>query len=300
MKSKTIVGFAVVAGLVTFGLSVTNGAGPTTQPVFGGYVLDFTTAVDPALQAKVESIDLGLREKYAIGAELTNVGLLDLARGPRLAMIHPDHEEYGASVPKIAILLAYFEAHPEAAGGLDPAVRHELGLMIKRSSNELASKYSHELGLANITLLLTDKYHFYDSAHGGGIWMGKHYGKDAERHGSPVGDNSHAVTVRQLLRYYLMLEQGKLVSPQASKTMREIFASGDIPHDENKFVKGLKGSDVSEILRKSGTWEDWLHDSAIISGPGRHYILVGVTRHPKGDEYLEDLAREVDEVMRKP
>jgi beta-lactamase class A len=83
--------------------------------------------------------------------------------------------------------------------------------------------------------------------------------------------------------------------------MRDIFASPDIPHDENKFAKGLKDrADLTEILRKSGTWENWLHDTAIITGPGRHYILVGVTRHPKGDEYLEDLAREVDAVMRTP
>src|SRR4051812_9304556 len=59
MKSQTIVGFALVAGLVTFGLSVAAGAEPTTQPVFGSYVLDFTTPVDPALQSKFEAIDLG-------------------------------------------------------------------------------------------------------------------------------------------------------------------------------------------------------------------------------------------------
>jgi beta-lactamase class A len=60
----------------------------------------------------------------------------------------------------------------------------------------------------------------YDTNHGGG-----------ERIGDPLSDNLHAVTVRQLLRYFLLLEQGKLVSPEASKTMREIFASPDIPHD---------------------------------------------------------------------
>jgi len=39
-------------------------------------------------------------------------GLLDL-KTLRLAMIHPDREEYAASVPKIGILLAYFQLHPE-------------------------------------------------------------------------------------------------------------------------------------------------------------------------------------------
>ena len=53
--------------------------------------------------------------------------------------------------------------------------------MAKNSSNEMASKYSHELGLKNIQKVLTEKYGFYDAKHGGGIWVGKHYGKGTER-----------------------------------------------------------------------------------------------------------------------
>jgi beta-lactamase class A len=170
--------------------------------------------------------------------------------------------------------------------------------MIKISSNEMASKYSHELGLKNIQHVL-DEYHFYDKDHGGGIWVGKHYGKDAERYPSPVGDNSHAATVRQLLRYYLLLEQGKLVSPAASKVMREIFESPDIEHQDNKFVKGLKGREGLRIIRKSGTWENWLHDTVVVTGGGRHYVLVALTEHPKGDEYLEALAPAVDDLVTK-
>jgi beta-lactamase class A len=78
--------------------------------------------------------------------------------------------------------------------------------------------------------------------------------------------------------------------------MRAIFLSPNIPHDDHKFVKALEGRGLT-ILRKWGSWEDWLHDSAIIEGPGRHYILVALTHHPQGDAYLEDLAREVDDVM---
>jgi hypothetical protein len=93
-----------------------------------------------------------------------------------------------------------------------------------------------------------------------------------------------------------MLEQGKLVSPAASRTMREIFASPDIPHDDIKFFKGLSGRDV-QIIRKWGSWEDWLHDTAVVTGGGRHYILVALTKHPKGDEYLVELAQQVDDLM---
>lgn len=261
---------------------------------FRTYTLDYHTPVDPALQAQLETIDSGLRARYGMTTNQTAVGLLDL-RTLRLAMLRPDHEEYAASVPKIGILLAWFQLNPGAVTNMDSTTRHELGLMIKASSNEMASKFSHQLGLKQIREVL-DSYHFYDAKHGGGIWVGKHYGQDSERTGSPVGDNSHAATVRQLLRYYLLLEQGKLVSPSASKVMREIFASPDIRPANIKFVKALAGRDV-RILRKSGTWEDWLHDTAVISGPDRCYILVALTHHPRGDDYLVDLARAVDDLM---
>jgi len=211
-------------------------------------------------------------------------------------MIHPDAEQYGASVPKIGILLAYFQFHPEAATNLNAQTRHELGLMIKASDNEMAAKFSKQIGLKQIQAVL-DSYHFYEASHGGGIWIGKHYGKGGERYGDPIADHSHAVTVRQLLRFFLMLEQGKLVSPAASKAMIEIFASPDIPHDPNKFVKGLSGRDV-QLIRKSGSWEDWLHDSAVVTGDGRRYVLVALTKNPRGDEYLSALARAVDDFVR--
>src|ERR1039457_3136004 len=265
-----------------------------TNNSFVNYTLDYDALINPSLQVRLEKIDADLRGKYGMTTEQTAVGLLDL-NTLRLAMIHPDREEYAASIPKIGILLAYFQLHPEAATNLSAQTRHELGLMAKASNNEMAAKFSREMGLKQIQAVL-NSYHFYDTNHGGGIWVGKHYGQGDERYGDPIGDNSHAATVRQLLRYFLMLERGKLVSPAASKTMREIFASPDIPHDDIKFVKGLEGRDV-QIIRKWGSWEDWFHDTAVVTGGGRHYILVGLTKHPKGDEYLVDRAKAVDDLM---
>ncbi|HSP34547.1 MAG TPA: serine hydrolase [Thermoanaerobaculia bacterium] len=257
------------------------------------FTLDYTTPADPALQAKVTAIDAQVRAKYAIPPEQTDVGVLDLVHG-RLAMIHPDQEEYAASVAKVGILLAWFQLHPEPP---DPETRHDLGLMAKISSNEMATKFSRQIGISEVQRVL-DAYGFYDVNRGGGIWFGKHYGPGSERIGDLVADNSHAVTVRQMLRFWLLLDEGKLVSPAASQTMKEIFASPDIPADVIKFRKGLEGRDV-QILSKTGTWENWLHDTALITGPGRHYILVGLTTNPCGDEYLEDLARAVDDLMQQ-
>lgn len=292
MLNQVII-FGLMLGVV-FCVSACATAAAQTNGALGSYTLDYAAPTDPALQASLEKIDAGLRARYGMTPEQTAVGVLDL-NTRRLAMIHPDREEYAASIPKVGILLAYFQLHPEAATNLNAETRHELGLMAKASNNEMAAKFSRELGLKQIQAVLNAD-HFYDPAHGGGIWVGKHYGKSDERYGDPIGDNSHAATVRQLLRYFLMLEQGKLVSPAASKTMREIFASPDIPHDDIKFVKGLAGRNV-QIIRKWGSWEDWLHDSAVVTGGGRHYIVVALTKHPKGDEYLVELAQNVDDLI---
>ncbi|MGA7613815.1 MAG: serine hydrolase [Thermoanaerobaculia bacterium] len=255
------------------------------------FTLDYDTPVDASLQTALERIDAAVRARYGMTADQTDVGLLDLERH-RVAMIHPDQIEYAASVAKVGILLAWFEDHREP---LDPETRHELGLMAKVSSNEMATKFSRQLGIREVQRVL-DAYGFYDASRGGGIWFGKHYGANSERIGDPVADHSHAATVRQLLRFWLLLDEGKLVSPAASQTMREIFASPDIPPDDIKFVKGLEGRDVT-ILRKWGSWEEWLHDTALITGPGRRYILVGLTKSPCGDDYLADLAAAVDDLM---
>jgi beta-lactamase class A len=287
------------AATLSCALLAAAASSPSSQPshLLIDFKLDYSTPADPALQAKVESIDTALREKHGMTAGQSAVGLLDLNAPSRLAMIHPDRIEYAASVPKVGILLAYFQLHPDQVGDkLDPTVRHELGLMAKASSNEMAAKYSRQIGLKEIQKVL-DQYGLYDAKHGGGIWVGKHYGKGDERYTDPVGDHSHAATVRQLLRYFLMLEQGKLVSPEASATMREIFASPDIPHDDIKFVKALKGRDGVQIIRKWGTWQNWRHDAAVVTAPGRKYILVALTQHPKGDDYLVDLASQVDDLM---
>jgi len=250
--------------------------------------------VELNLQQRLEEIDARLRAKHGMTTEQTAVGVLDLLNR-RVAMIHPDRIEYAASVAKIGILLAYFQLHPDAATSLDAQTQHELGLMIKASSNEMAAKFSREMGLREIQAVL-NAGGFYDASRGGGLWVGKHYGPNSERIGDPVADHSHAATIRQLLRFYQLMDSGQLVSPAASKKMREIFLSPDIPHDDHKFVHALAGRNVV-LLRKWGTYQDYLHDTALIEGPGRRYVLAALTHHPDGDAYLEDLAREVDDLM---
>ena len=138
-------------------------------PSFQNYTLDYESKVDPVLQSNLQTLDSELRTKYGMTSNQTAAGVLDL-KHLRLAMLHPDREEYAASVAKLGILLAYFQLHPEATN-LNSETRHELGLMVKASSNEMAAKFSRELGLKQIQQVL-NSYHFYDTNHGGGIWVG--------------------------------------------------------------------------------------------------------------------------------
>jgi hypothetical protein len=118
----------------------------TPERTFDEFVLGFQTPLTPALQAAFEAEEASVRKRFDINSNQAAAGLLDLRRC-QWAAVRPDWMTYGASVPKIGILLAYFELRPEAVAGLEPQRRHELGLMIKISSNEMAAKYSQELGL---------------------------------------------------------------------------------------------------------------------------------------------------------
>ncbi|MDB6132098.1 MAG: hypothetical protein JWM59_341 [Verrucomicrobiales bacterium] len=276
-----------------------GGPGPAeASSVKTPLVLDYHTPADPPLQAWLEQLDLSLGTELGMTADDTAAGLLDLRTG-QLAMVRPDRIEYAASVAKIGILFAWFTLHPDAAGRMDPQVKQDLGEMAKQSSNPMAAKYSREIGLRRIQEILNGAG-FYDASHGGGLWVGRHYGNSDERHGDPLADHSHAATVRQVLRFFLMLEQGQLVSPEASAEMRRIFDSPELSHDPIKFVKALADHPDVRLRRKWGTWEDWRHDAAAVIGPGRHYLMVALTHHPRGDEYLEKFAVAVDRHLAAP
>ncbi|MGE0478895.1 MAG: N-acetylmuramoyl-L-alanine amidase-like domain-containing protein [Phycisphaerae bacterium] len=261
-----------------------------------GYRLEIDTPTEPSLQAELEALDQRVAAELGIAVDDRAVGIVDL-HAFRFAAVRPDALFYGASVPKIAIVLGYFEQHPHAAAALAPDIERELQLVLKRSDNELAAKYSQLVGLDALqSLLRSDRYHLYDEKTGGGLWCGKHYGVDQPRVGDPVGGHSHAATVRQCLRYYLMLEQGRLINPAASARIKQLFAAPELEFHGHNFVAGLAGRDVA-VLRKSGTWEDWHLDTARVQHGERLYLLAGMTHHPAGETYLARMAAGIDEIL---
>ncbi|MBU0638876.1 MAG: DUF1460 domain-containing protein [Planctomycetes bacterium] len=260
------------------------------------YRLDYDTPLDPELQQTLEECLARICAELDMQPEDCAAGVLDLTR-LRLAMVRPDAMFYAASVPKICILAAWFEQHPEAVADLPAEVALELGRMIKHSDNALAAKYGQLVTLEQLEAFVRSKrYRFYDEQRGGGLWIGKHYTQDSPRIGDPLHDHSHGATVRQCLRYYLLLEQGRLISAAACTRMREVFASPQLEHIDSKFVSGLKGRNL-KLIRKSGTWEEWHLDTARIAHGDHVYLLVGMAHHPRGAEFLSALASEIDDIV---
>lgn len=264
-----------------------------------GYRLDADAPVDPQLQQALTRIDAEVADALGMTPEQRAFGVFSLDH-LRLALIRPEAMFYGASVPKICTLLAYFETHPKAATDLSADVRDELGRMIKVSDNAMAAKYSQLIGIEKIQeILQSSRYEFYDPDAKTGLWFGKHYGVAEPRYGDPVHDFSHAITVRQALRFLLLLEQGKLVNAAASRQMCDIFATPSLEFHDQSIIHGLQGRDVVAI-RKSGTWEDWHLDIARVEHGDHVYLLAGATQHPRGAEYLANMAGRIDEVLCGP
>jgi beta-lactamase class A len=97
----------------------------------------------------------------------------------------------------------------------------------------------------------------------------------------------------QVARFYYMLETGQMFGPRLTARMKEMLSNPGIFH---KFVKGLAGREVA-IYRKSGSWNQWHADSAIVESPRGSYILVGLAQNPAGGEWLTRIARGLHDAM---
>ncbi len=253
---------------------------------------------ESALQARLESAisQLGLtRAVRDRRLAITVVDLADPAR-PRMAGVNGREMFYSASLPKIAILLGAYQRMHDGELKRSAALQEDLVAMIRVSSNPAATRVLNLVGRDYLAdLLMSDRYRLYDLDQGGGLWVGKPYGPEPAFRREPLQQLSHAATTFQVARFYYLLETGRLISPQASREMKEILSRPGIRH---KFVKGLyQRFPDAEIYRKSGTWRDYHSDSAIVKHDGKHYIVVALSHDPRGDEWLEKLALSVDRLM---
>jgi len=234
-------------------------------------------APDSALQAGLRRVLNERPFRSLVARRQLSVALVDLSDSTRLryAGVEDDRMRYAASLPKIAIMLGVFDQVDRGRLAYTPELREQLEDMIRRSDNPTSTELIRLVGFENIANTLQDpRYELYDPDRQGGLWVGKDYGGDLgywQR--DPMHNISHGATARQVARFMVMVDQGMLVSPWASAEMKDIMGHPAIHH---KFVLGLDARPGSVIYRKSGTWQNWHADAAIVERDGKKYVAVAL------------------------
>lgn len=261
-------------------------------------VADLRTAEDARVQVALEASLKMLALDRAVEEGRLAATLVDITdpAHPRMAQVNGDRMMYAASLPKIAILLGAFQKAAENKLTLDADAIAELTLMIRNSSNSAASDMLERVGMDYLAQVLqSERYRLYDPAVNGGLWVGRPYGAGSAGQRDPLHNLSHGATAYQVARFYYLMETGQLVSPEASRQMKEIMGSPALHH---KFVKGLEQTHPgAQVYRKSGTWRTFHADSAIVERNGRRYIAVGLANDPKGGDWMSKLIVAMDDIV---
>ena len=261
---------------------------------------DLDDRSDPALQRGLESVVRSLGLANEVGAKHLALALVDVtdADSPRLAMLNGNEMMYAASLPKVAILFGAFAEVESGRLALDETRIEAMTNMIRYSSNEDASRVLAWVGPERLLeILQSDRFRFYDAAGAGGLWMGKAYTKGGAYRRDPIRHLSHSATAFQVARLYYLLATDALFTPRLNELMKEILSKPGIRH---KFVKGLEGRPGVRIYRKSGTWRDFHSDSALVEYGHYRYIIVGLTEHPHGGDWLVRLAAPLHDLVVSP
>ncbi|MEP6794125.1 MAG: serine hydrolase [Saprospiraceae bacterium] len=251
------------------------------------------------LQSKLEAILHSNRHWVELSkSNSLSIGIVDM-QDPlhsRFASINENNMVYAASLPKIAVLLASEDAIEQGKIVETSAVKADMRLMIAKSNNEAATRMIERVGIKQIGQVLQNpRYNLYDPENGGGLWVGKAYGKGNVRIGDPIKNLSHAATVMEVCKYYYMLAFGQLVSPDRSKEMLSYLVDPELHH---KFVSVLdRVAPDAKVYRKSGTWANWHADSALVWDPHRRYIVVVLAEDTHGETMLRELMQKIDNVL---
>jgi len=231
-----------------------------------------------------------------VPAERVAAGICDVGTG-RYALYNGDRLHFGASIPKVLILLAAFQREDEGGIELNAAARLALARMIRESNNDDAGDMARMVGLAYVRqVALRPEYRLYDRSEGG-LWTGCYYaGSGPGQARDPVGNLSHAANAKQILRYYWLLEHGKLVSAEASQRMKAVFLDEKVPMTPNLFVAALEGRKL-QLIRKWGAYETHYSDTALVTGPGRHYVMAVLVDSASGARFVEQFGVLVDDLF---
>ncbi len=269
------------------------------MPLQAGQYRPFAETADEGLQSALErTLDKNKAWHALIEQGKMAVGVVDLSTPPnsRFASVNGWTMMYAASMPKIAILLAAYQSVQDGMLQDSPELHEWLVRMIRRSNNPAASYMIDLIGLKRIGDLL-QWYNFYIPDQGGGIWLGARYPLGIERYPEPLKGLYHAATVVQICRFYYMLENGEIISPERSRQMLEVLSRPGL-HD--KFVSVLeKHISPDRLFRKSGDWDISYSDSVLVCDNGwRKYILAAMIEDKNGERILRDLVPVIEGLLK--
>lgn len=238
--------------------------------------------------------------KSLISKELMAISIVDLTNVENIkyAGLNDENMMYAASLPKIAILLAAFDAIENGELKDTKEVRNDMRLMISKSNNRASTRMIDRLGYKKIEAVLrAPKTKLYDEEVGGGLWVGKRYAAGGATNREPIKNLSHAATTKQVCSFYYQLAMGNLVSTERSKEMLDIMKDPELHH---KFVNTLdKVAPKATIYRKSGSWKNFHSDSALVWGPKRKYIIVALINNNFGEQIIRNLVVPLEKVLKK-
>jgi beta-lactamase class A len=261
---------------------------------------DLRGAHDPKLQKAMDAALGPSHPEFWSGVKNKEFGVViadvtDLHH-PKVAWYNPNLMLYAASLPKIAIVLGVFVEVERGVIKLDDQTRSQLVRMIRHSSNRDATTLLNKVGFERLAEILQDERYgkLYDPANGGGLWVGKAYGKSPAWKRDPLHGISHGASAMQAARFYYGLMTGTIIDKKYLPVLEEIFGNPAIKH---KFVKGLEGREDVEIYRKSGTWRNYHADSGVIVHDDVTYIVVYIDHHPDAGRGAVTGIRIIDDVM---
>lgn len=264
-------------------------------------VCPLDTYYDKELEAKLlEMVSSKTQWQQLVNDEKMCIGVVDLKdmKNPRFASINGEVMMYAASLPKIAVLLAAEDAIEKKEIEHTAKLERDMRLMISKSNNQATTRIIDQLGYEKIESVVRDeRYLFYDPEEGGGLWVGKRYAAGGPTNREPMKNLSHAATADQVCRFYYLLVNRKLVSPERSEHMLKMLEAPELNH---KFVYALRKIDPqAKLYRKSGTWRNWHADSILVLGETRRYILVALIQDGAGESIIRDLVFPMDRALVK-
>ena len=264
------------------------------------------------LEQGVSSMSYGIRK--GVSHKNLALGLVDVTdlSSPKVAFLNEYHMmANAASLPKIALLLGAYQwvADGYAQGTNQDDFSYHVNRMIRNSSNISATwvynlintwRYDKSTKAWNGYLkdVLTSPYygyHLYDQDLGG-LWVGKEYGKKGLRIGDPLYNTSQGANPYQVARFYYLLLQGELVSPEASKAMLGVLSNSALNHKFQGALKNRYGKNVT-IWRKSGSWSTYHSDCAIVERNNRSYIAVALSNSSNGAAWMGQVILMMDDVI---